>query len=162
MEKLVPEFESSFAQIPMARSRWMSPTEDYEVKDGNTIPCYIPTDRNDMKEIVPKKDYIWMPKWNDNTPAGYYHLSTQEAHGRIYRLFQERRQRRNIFKKKTPEMKLESQIYDVLENRLLSDQPNDEYATRMRYFFTSSQGAKAKSFGRATFLPVLSALAIKS
>ena len=58
----------------------MSPTEDYKLIDGNTIPCYIPTDRNDIKEAVSKKDYIWMPKWNDNTPAGYDQLSTHKKH----------------------------------------------------------------------------------
>lgn len=158
---LISEFDSSFAKAPLIRNRWYTPSEEYEPG----IPCCIPSNENKVtkNKILPdqKKDYVWMPKQGKDLPAGYYHLSTQEAQIRIFRLFQERRSRR-FFRKNTPNMKLESTICNLLKNRLLSDRPNDQYAARMKYFLAKSKGSKSKAFGAASYLPVLSTVAFSS
>merc|ERR1712151_369559 len=149
MIKLIPETDCSFAKSPLHRKRWYTPSEEYEPG----VPCYIPSDNKNTL----KKNYIWMPKQGKNLQAGYYHLSTQEAHIQIFRLFRERRSRR-LFRKNTPEMKLESEIYNLLKNRLLSDRPNDQYAARMKYFLAKSQGGRSKDVCLNTaYLPVISA-----
>ena len=175
MTDLIPVLGSTMGQIPMLRNRWYSPSEEYEPG----TPCYIPTNgkSNDgkddklSKKSPPKQpreektDYVWIPKRGRKNsdhflPEGYYHLSTQEAYVEIYHLFQQRRMRRNIFQKKTPQHKLESKIHDLLQNRLISDLPDDLHAARMRVFLLKSQGGKAKAFGRATYLPVLTSILI--
>ena len=153
MLDLIPELDSKLVKTPMLRSRWYSVAEEYE----KGVPCFIPADYKDVKSKLPpapNKDYLWMPKRGKGIPAGYYHFSTQEANFEIFRLFQMRRPRK-FFGKKTPEMKLDSNLHDLLENRILSDLPDDNYAARTRYFLLKAGAGKAKAAGRATLLPVL-------
>lgn len=155
MEELVPEFRSNFSKTPMVRNRWYSPAEEY--KPG--VPCYIAVDYT-KNEPAKMEDYIWIPKNRcRGLSAGYYHFVTREAHAELYYQFQSRRSRRHLRFRKNDEMKqtldLEFKIHDLLQNRIISDRPNDVHAARMRLLNLKSQGNKAKAFGHATYLPTI-------
>lgn len=173
MAELIPELDSRFSRAPIARYRWYSPMEEYE----ENVPCYIPTyqdsikeqgkakDGRKKKEMKMKKDYVWMPRRKD-LPEGYYHLATQEAYIEIYHLFRTRRTRRfgpfkNLFKQKVDKKRavdmqsLDSEINDLLYNRLITDKPDDVYAQRMKLFLLRSEAGRNKAFAKAAYLPAL-------
>lgn len=54
--------------------------------------------------------------------------------------------------------KLDRQIQELMFNRLISETPNDVHAARMRLMFAQAGGDKKTRFGKAAYLPTLSAV----